>query len=443
MGHPQWQIDRFPDAEGIRRATAKQLLVTQPRRSTLWYAGLSAYWFATSYKWFILLLAVLPGQVNAIVPGGEKNTAWGMVFMIGAVWAVVGPSVFGYLSDRFTSQRGRRRPFIAIGAAATVVSLAILAGANQLWMLVVGYLLLQVSDDVGTGPYSALIPDVVAESDRGKASGWMGLMQLVGHFCSAIVGALLGSVVLIYVGIAVVNVLCALWVLALLRGVDVASERPAETPASFKEFLVGWKAPWASRDFRWVWFTRFLNALGFYMVQPYLRNYLEDVVKEFRIFGIAVGDGQTATLVIGLTISVLGAVGAGWAAKASDRIGRKRVIYSGGTLMAAVLVPIAFIPNYTVIWCLALGFGFGYGAFLSADWALVSDVLPDKEASGKDMGVWQSSISSVQIFAGGFGRVIDWGNRLQFGLGYSMTLVGAAVVFFIGTVLVRQVKGST
>lgn len=417
--------------------------VTQPRRSTLWYAGLSAYWFATSYKWFILLLVVLPGQVNDIVPGGEKNTAWGMVFMIGAIWAVIGPSVFGYLSDRSGSGSGRRRPFIAIGAGATVIALAVLAQADQLWMLVVGYLLLQVSDDVGTGPYSALIPDAVPESDRGKASGWMGFMQLAGQFCSAIVGNYLGSVLFIYVGIAVVNVLCALWVLALLKGVDVVEVREGKSRASLAEFFRGWTTPWASADFRWVWVTRFLNALGFYMVQPYLRNYLEDVVKDFRVFGVSVGDGQAATMVIGLTISVFGAVGAAWAAKASDRIGRKRVIYLGGSLMAAVLIPIALIPNYTVIWCLALGFGFGYGAYLSADWALVSDVLPDKAAAGKDMGVWQSSISSVQILAGGFGRVIDWGNRLQFGLGYSMTLAGAAVVFFLGTVLVRKVKGST
>jgi hypothetical protein len=73
----------------------------------------------------------------------------------------------------------------------------------------------------------------------------------------------------------------------------------------------------------------------------------------------------------------------------------------------------------------------------------VSDVLPDKDASGKDMGVWQSSSSSVQILAGGFGTVIDAVNRQQFGLGYTAALLGAACMFFTSTVLVRQVKGST
>ena len=421
----------------------KNKAVTDARRPTIWFAGLSAYWFATSYKWFILLLFVLPEQVSEIVPSGEKNTAWGLVFMIGAIWAVVGPSVFGYLSDRFVSPRGRRRPFIAIGASCTVVALALLAGSNQLWMLIVGYLLLQVADDIGTGPYSALIPELVPEGERGKASGWMGLMQLAGHFCSAIIGVALGSVVLIYVGIAVVNILGALWVLAILRDCDEPYEAAITKKPSLKGFLQGWVEPWKSLDFRWVWFTRFLNALGFYMIQPYIRNYLEDIVKVFRVFGIEIDKVQTATLVLGLTISVFGAVGAGWAARATDRLGRKRVIYLAGATMGLAVIPFALIPNYTVIWVIAAVFGFGYGAFLSADWALVSDILPDPETAGKDMGVWQSSISTVQILAGGFGRVIDWGNTIRFGAGYSAVMLGAAVVFLLGTVLIRQVKGST
>lgn len=440
MQHPTANSRRPHPPRGIPTGAPNPQGVTQAR-SSVWYAGLSAYWFATSYKWFILLLVIIPGQVTDIVPEGEKNSAWGLVFMIGAVWAVIGPSLFGFLSDRFASKGGRRRPFIALGAGATVIALGVLANADQLWMLILGYLLLQVSDDVGTGPYSALIPDVVGESDRGKASGWMGFMQLFGQFASAIIGKVLGSVLLIYVGIAVVNVLCAIWVLRLLKGLDLAPTNTAKP--SFAAFVQGWKAPWASRDFRWVWFTRFLNALGFYMVQPYLKNYLEDVVRVFTLFGFDAKDGSTATLLIAVTISVAGVVGAIWATKAADRIGRKRVIYVGGSLMGAVLIPMAFIPIYTVLWCFALVFGFGYGAFLSADWALVSDVLPDKESAGKDMGVWQSSSSSVQILAGGFGTVIDAVNRAQFGLGYTVTLLGAACMFFISTVLVRQVKGST
>ena len=52
------------------------------------FAALSAYWFAQSYKWFILLLAILPEQVKQFAPE-SKNTSWGVVMMAGAVWAMI------------------------------------------------------------------------------------------------------------------------------------------------------------------------------------------------------------------------------------------------------------------------------------------------------------------------------------------------------------------
>ena len=152
--------------------------VALPIRSLGWQFGLSAYWFATSMKWFILLNAILSSQVERLVPGGEKGRAWGMVVMVGALWAMVGPALFGYLSDRTRSRYGKWRPYLAIGSGLTVIALMTLANARQYWVIVVGYLLLQLSDDIGTGPYSSLIPALVPEHQRGRASGIMGLLAL-------------------------------------------------------------------------------------------------------------------------------------------------------------------------------------------------------------------------------------------------------------------------
>lgn len=414
------------------------------RDRTSWYAGLSAYWFATSFKWFILLLVVLPGQVKDIVPGGEKGTYWGMVFAIGATWAIIGPSLFGYISDRtgFGRNGNRRAPWITIGASLTVVALVLLAGANQLWTIVAGYLLLQVADDVGTGPYSALIPELVPEEFRGKASGWLGLATNAGQIAIGILALVLGDVTRIYIAIAVVNILGAWWVVHTIRNVQPLA--PPENPQrpTLKGFIQGWIEPWRSRDFFWVWFTRFLNAFGFYLVVNYLRFYLADSVSSFRLFGIGLGDDGMATNVLALTISLLGIFGALYAAKVSDGWGRKRVIYVAGTLMSAVIVPAALVHDFTFIWIMAVLFGIGYGMYLSADWALVSDVLPNKDEAGKDMGVWQMSNSVVQIFTGAAGALVDWGNRQGRGNGYTIAFLVSAVAFFLSTVLVRQVRGS-
>jgi MFS family permease len=258
--------------------------------------------------------------------------------------------------------------------------------------------------------------------------------------------ALGGSWILLYVSIAVLNVLGAAWVIWTIRGSNVAVERADNGPG----FLQSWLKPWRSRDFRWVFASSFLLALGFYLVQPYLQNYLRDVVRDFAFLG-SVDSGSAekrasapgmATAVLALAISLSGAIGALVAARLSDRIGRKRVVYGSGIIMFVALVPFALSTNYLAILALGMFFGLGYGARLSAEWALVSDVLPDAEEAGKDMGVWQMSQSSVQILAGGAGAVIDSLNRGRMGAGYTASFILAAVLFVISTVLVKLVRGS-
>ncbi len=76
--------------------------------STAWYITLSTYWFATSFKWFLVLLVLLPARVAELVDPAEKATRLGFLFAVGAVMAFVGPPVFGYVSDRFPTRWGKR-----------------------------------------------------------------------------------------------------------------------------------------------------------------------------------------------------------------------------------------------------------------------------------------------------------------------------------------------
>ena len=151
-----------------------------------------------------------------------------------------------------------------------------------------------------------------------------------------------------------------------------------------------------------------------------------------------------AANVLGLTISVTGALGAGVASKYADIWGRKRLIYVAGVVIFCVMIPFSIVREYQAAWALACVFGGAYGMYLSADWALVSDVIPNRKAAGVEMGVWASSIVSVQLLSGLYGSVIDWGNaRSASGLaGYMSAILLAGCVFLLGTILVRQVKGS-
>ncbi len=412
------------------------------RDTTGWYLGTGAFWFATSFKWFILFL-LLPLQVRTIVPGGEANTAWGQVVALGAIEAMVGPALFGHLSDRTRSRFGRRRPYIALGAGLTALALLYLGGANSLSAMVIGYLLLQISDDVGTGPYASIVPDLVPENHRGKASGILSVMQLVSQVAAAGVGiALASSPTTIYAIIAVLNIACAAIVLVTVRERLPTALEAKETSVPRSSFLEGWLAPWRSSDFRWVWITRFLVALGFYILTNYAVNYMADTVRTFRLGPMTFHKPFEAAVVVALAIALSGAAASVVAGRWTDTFGRKKVIVGSGWVMFAALVPFALIPHYGAVVLLAIVFGAGYGAYLSASWALASDVLPSEAESAKDMGIWQASIATPQILSGAAGALIDLGNRSQPGRGYTIGFLLAAAAFLAGSLLVTRVHGS-
>lgn len=404
----------------------------------LWNLGFSAYWFAVSYKWFILLFVVLPLQVRELVPGGAHNTAWGAVYGVGALWAIVGPVVFGAWSDRVDTRWGHRLPFLAAGALLTLPALALLAGAPSLAALAAGYLLLQVSDDVGTGPYGGMVPEVVPEERRGRASAAMVLLQRLAEVVSALAALILVSTGRIYAGIAAVTVLGAGITLYTLRR-HRRREPPPQTRPSLSET---WVRPWRDADFRWVWANRACTALAFALVTNYLVNYLADAFPSYRVFAFDAGGPAGAANVLALTVSLVGAGGALAAGRLADSWGRKRVVYLSAALVLTALGPLALTRDLSLLWLLCFPFGFGFGLYASADWALAADIIPDKARAGAQMGLWTSSLTSVQVVAGAAGAGVDALNRVAPLTGYVALFWTAGGLFLAGTLLVRLVRGS-
>ncbi len=104
----------------------------------------------------------------------------------------------------------------------------------------------------------------------------------------------------------------------------------------------------------------------------------------------------------------------------------------------------ALVPTYWFIVLLSPVFGIGYGAYLSTTWALAADILPSREDAAREMGIWQMSIAAPQVVAGFFvSMLINQGNLLRPGLGYTLAFLFAAGAFLAGSVLVRFVRGST
>lgn len=402
--------------------------------------GLSSYWFASSAKWYILLLAVLPSRVEEIVGTATKEAQWGRVVAAGAIWAIIGPAFFGYLSDKLHGRGPGRSKFLLWSVPVTILGLVTLFAAHSIPLMMVGYFILQVGEDMGTGPFNAVIPELVVEEQRGRASGMMGFMQLgaqlfIGLFAFG-AGLLLKSsaTLAIYAFLIVINIAFSFWA---ARTIQATEPLPLEQPTEHVSLWRAWLSPWKSADFRWVWFTRFLVAVGFYLIVTYLKFFLGDVVYH----SAEVASKQV--LVLGLAMSLAGAIGSIVAGKFADRVGRKRVIYLAGTVMAGILIPPIILPLPVLMLPVAAIFGAAYGAYLSADWALASDILPNKGQEGTDMGVWHASVPSTQIVAGLFGVVITELNEKGQGMGYKASFAIAAWMLLLGSILVRQVKGSS
>lgn len=414
------------------------------RDTWFWNAGLASYWFASTFKWTILLSSIIPGQVKSIVPAGTENSAWGQVFAIGALWAIIGPALFGHLSDKL----GRRKPFIAAGSALTVMGLAVMADASTMGMLIVGYLLLQISDDVGTGPYGGVIPAVVPEDRRGFASSVMSQMQLGAQIGSALTGIVLHDPRFVYLTVGLVNVICAVLTITVMRPIEESKPAARTVAAPRESFAEAWLKPWKSPDFRWVWITRFLAVTGLTLILNYLRfyfedTYLQDAQGRLFMFGRPYLTGEKSVPAVLLFIAIFGAVGAVLSSRRIDQWGRKRVVRGAALVVIGCLVAFAVVRDIGHALLISPFFGFGFGSYLAAEWAMAIDVAPDPETLGKDMGLWSSSQPTAQFLVGNVGWVIDAANRARPDSGYMAMIAIAIVCFLIGRYCVGKLQKSS
>jgi len=136
---------------------------------------------------------ILPDLVQSLVGQADKGKALSLLESIGTLMAVVWQPLMGAVSDRTRSRFGRRRPFIVGGTLGDVIFLAGLALSGSYWWLVVFYFLLQTASNTAQGPYQGLLPDVVPEGQRGTASGYYGLSNLLGILAGTVGAGLLQS----------------------------------------------------------------------------------------------------------------------------------------------------------------------------------------------------------------------------------------------------------
>ncbi len=430
---------------------------------------LSSFWFATNLLWGALLVIMLPHEMRQMVPS-DRIAAIALLGGLAAVVALVVPLIVGELSDRCASPFGRRRPYIVVGVVINLVGLVLMclvfntatplgpSGGGGFWNttgfllsspafleFLAAFMVVQLGNNMASAAYSGIIPDVVPKDQRGVASGYMALMSQLGTLLGVIgCGLLLGKQP------ETIKYLAVGGSLGLLAVVTVLGIKETPLPTKPPKMKWGvyvrslWINPRLYPDFAWVWVTRALVMLGFYSVLPFVNYYFVDVI------GIDKPDGPASIMTALLLIS--SCVSGIYGGIISDKIGRKKVVYIANVMIAIVSLSFIFCRSIPQVLIAGSIFGLGYGAYISVDWALGTDVLPNKKSAGKEMGVWHIAMTLPQTIAAPFaGDLIQsFGKRNYLGPdgpsvhytinGYAAVFVHCALCFALGAYFHKNVR---
>jgi MFS family permease len=400
------------------------------RASTWWrdrvdrQSLLAALWFALNLESGALSTIVLPLGILRLAQA-QHTAVLGRVAALGSFVALVVPPVAGYMSDRLRQGGRARMPLVVAGSALNVLGLAGMAGAQSLADLAAGYLLATLGQNTSMAAYEALVPDIVPPEQWGSASGYMGVFALLGTvvgLAAAGVGSEANAYGAMLVSIVFGTAVTALGVHEDARAASWRSQGRA--PSARRR-----GARHGRRAFALVFAARLCIMFGLTLLMTFVLYYLRDVLGMAQP---ARGTAAVAAMaLVGATVSTF------VAGRLSDRADRTAVVFLAGLPMAASALGFAFFPSLKDILALAVVYGLGYGVFLSTDWALALDTLPDRTRAGRDLGIWGMASNLPAVFAPVAGSWLI-ARYASPAVGYRMLFVLSGLSFLAGSLLVLR-----
>jgi len=378
------------------------------------------------------------------------------LFLVGIAGAVVGiiiqPTI-GSISDYTVSRWGRRKPYIVIGSLLDVVFLLGIAFSHSLVAMAAFVTLLAFSTNIARGPFQGYVPDLIPERQVGLASAMVGLMQILGNvtgFAIATVAAILtgiereaalaaGRTATDYLPLALVAIAIVELVTMLSVVLRVREGQPPKSREG-RSWVAIAKETWATdilRERSYVYLVA--SRLFFLMGGGILVNLVIAYLNQSHRLNQA--DANQVNLVLLAIVVVTNLIVIVPAARLSDRIGRKPVIYLSCVLGAIGVGLAAVAPVIPVALVGGALFGASAGMFLSVDWALMTDIIP-KVSAGRYMGLSNVATgSSAPLSVATGGLVIDLVNSMAgIGAGPRAAYLLGVAFYFVSAYLLRPVR---
>jgi MFS family permease len=415
-------------------AAGERPTVLLPKRQLI---ELSLYWLGLS-SIFAGLTAILGGRLEftGLVAHGEAGRALFWTTIGGAAIAVIVQPTIGSISDYTTSRWGRRKPYILIGSLLDVVFLIGIAASNNLLAIGAFVTLLQFSSNFAQGPFQGYVPDLVPSRQVGLASALVGAFQILGNVAGFAIGAVAITTHQYEFGLIALGVFEVVTMLVVFFRVREGRTPKARNGRSWRS-IAG--ETWGTdiiheRSFLWLVASRLAILMAGGVLVNLATFYLH------RTQGLNEQESGGALLVMSGLVA-LGTVAAVIpAARISDRVGRKRVIYVSCSIGAVGLAIVALAPTIVVTYVGAAIYGVSAGIFLAVDWALMTDIIP-KASSGRYMGMSNVATASSGVLAVAIGgSLMDFvGGKAELASGPRAALVFAVALFAVGAVLLHPV----
>ena len=404
------------------------------------YIKITIFGFALTALWQSLHTIILPLRLLDFVTEAQKNTYLGLLTFIGLILAMAVQPIAGTISDHSGFQWGRRRPYILLGTTLLILLLPGVSLVGSYIAIFTIYCLMQVSSNIAQGPYQAFIPDLVPEGKRGLASGVKSLLEILGGIAliypiaffmdryaigdgASWLWLALTAPAIVLLGVTLVTLL------AVKERPGIGSHRLSFPPALYKSFKIDVRA---NRDFVWFLVSRLLIFMAFTTLQTFALYFLRD----------AVGVTSPATAMANFSVvAVAGMLAAVYpAGRLSDRVGRRPIAITSGFLGALGMASIfLFQHNYILVMSFGGLVGVSFGAFMSTNWALATDLVVKGEEA-RYLGLANLATAGGGALARLIGPVIDFFNAYESGLGYSVMLLACFIYFVAGSGLLMKLK---
>lgn len=390
---------------------------------------LAFFWLGIQAVWGALLGISLQSRAIELAHGSAL-IAYGRLATAGAIVAAIVQVAVGFYSDARRRRGSRRLEFYVVGALGGAVAIECFYGAQTLAALAMAFISVQAALNLAIGPYQAIIPDFVDRDRTGIASSWMAAFQGAGNAIGALAASFITTARLLGTALSALLLTTCLVTSAHVRGLAVRV-----SPGGPE------KRPRVTRAFVDLFVSRALVYVGFYTLLGYLLFYVDAVIGAPTL---AAARRETGILIVSFTL--LGAVGAAFAARPSDRLDKRLVATCGAAAFIAALALFIGSRGVAGVAGATLLAGVGWGVFLVADWAIACRLLPI-DAMAAAMGIWNLAIVLPQIVAPALTTAVlqalrlgvgHQAPRVAFGLALCETLVGAAWLWRLPRCVIDQ-----